>query len=81
MDSNGAGDAFASAFLLGWLNGEDPLRCARYGSIAGAHACTVPSTRTGAITRAELLARATKMEPAHIVPTPAEGAEPAADLA
>ncbi len=58
VDSNGAGDAFASAFVLGRLNGEDPHRCALYGAVAGAYACTVPSTRTDAIGRAELLARA-----------------------
>ncbi|WP_416482892.1 adenosine kinase [Streptomyces sp. CL12] len=57
VDSNGAGDAFAAAFLLGWLDGLDPLRCARYGAIAGAHACTVPSTRADAISRDQLLAR------------------------
>lgn len=57
VDSNGAGDAFAAGFLLGWLAGEDPLRCARYGAVAGAHACTVPSTRTDSISRDELLAR------------------------
>ncbi|MGW4887755.1 adenosine kinase [Streptomyces murinus] len=57
VDSNGAGDAFAAAFLLGWLDGLDPLRCARYGAIAGAHACTVPSTRADAISQDQLLAR------------------------
>ncbi|MGW0598657.1 adenosine kinase [Streptomyces sp. NPDC002776] len=57
VDSNGAGDAFAAGFLLGWLNGEDPVRCARYGAVAGAYACTVPATRADAIGRAELLAR------------------------
>ncbi|MEU3534711.1 adenosine kinase [Streptomyces murinus] len=57
VDSNGAGDAFAAAFLLGWLDGLDPLHCARYGAIAGAHACTVPSTRADAISRDQLLAR------------------------
>ncbi|MGW6405046.1 adenosine kinase [Streptomyces sp. NPDC055134] len=62
VDSNGAGDAFASAFLLGWLDGEDPLRCARYGAVAGAHACAIPSTRTDAISRAELLARVAELE-------------------
>ncbi|MFE7076433.1 adenosine kinase [Streptomyces sp. NPDC057620] len=79
VDSNGAGDAFAAAFLLGWLNGEDPRRCARYGAIAGAHACTVPSTRTDVITRAELLARATEPELISVAPPVAEGAEPAED--
>ncbi|MHB9857790.1 PfkB family carbohydrate kinase [Streptomyces sp. YIM S03343] len=58
VDSNGAGDAFAAAFLQGWLNGEPPARCALYGAVAGAHACTVPATETEAIGRAELLARA-----------------------
>lgn len=58
IDSNGAGDAFAAAFLYGWLNREPPHRCARYGAVAGAHACTVPSTETTPITRAELLTRA-----------------------
>jgi sugar/nucleoside kinase (ribokinase family) len=58
VDSNGAGDAFASAFLYGWLNREAPQRCALYGAVAGAHACSVPSTETAAIHREELLARA-----------------------
>lgn len=58
LDSNGAGDAFAAAFLYGWLNRETPQRAALYGAIAGAHACTVPSTETAPITRGELLARA-----------------------
>ncbi|MEV7186875.1 adenosine kinase [Kitasatospora sp. NPDC093102] len=57
VDTNGAGDAFASGFLLGWLAGEDVRRCALYGVVAGAHACTVPSTRADAIGRDELLAR------------------------
>jgi len=62
VDSNGAGDAFAAAFLLGRLEGADPLRCARYGAVAGAYACTVPSTRAAAIGRDELLARVAELE-------------------
>lgn len=61
VDSNGAGDAFASAFLHGWLNRASPRRCAAYGAVAGAHACTVPSTETRAMSRAELLARVADM--------------------
>ncbi|MDQ0765752.1 adenosine kinase [Streptomyces canus] len=57
IDSNGVGDAFAAAFLFGRLTGEPPHRCALYGAVAGAHACTVPSTETDAITRDALLAR------------------------
>jgi sugar/nucleoside kinase (ribokinase family) len=64
VDSNGAGDAFASGFLLGWLDGEDPRRCALYGAVAGAYACTVPSTRTDAISRRELLARVAQLDSA-----------------
>ncbi|MFI6560632.1 PfkB family carbohydrate kinase [Streptomyces sp. NPDC050534] len=56
LDSNGAGDAFAAAFLYGWLNRETPRRSAVYGTVAGAHACTVPSTETESIGRDDLLA-------------------------
>ncbi|NUR02245.1 MAG: adenosine kinase [Streptomyces sp.] len=63
VDSNGAGDAFAAAFLHGWLNRETPQRCALYGTIAGAHACTIPSTETAAIGLDALLALVAEREP------------------
>ncbi|MFI6406781.1 PfkB family carbohydrate kinase [Streptomyces sp. NPDC050548] len=63
IDSNGAGDAFAAAFLYGWLNRETPQRAALYGTIAGAHACTIPSTEAEAITRGDLLTRAGTARP------------------
>ena len=63
VDSNGAGDAFASGFLFGWLAGEPPLRCGLYGAIAGAFACTVPATGTDAISRDALLERAVELGP------------------
>ncbi|MBZ9638930.1 PfkB family carbohydrate kinase [Streptomyces sp. PSKA30] len=62
VDSNGAGDAFAAAFLFGRLSGEPPRRCALYGAVAGAHACTVPSTQTDVIGREELLKRVAEAE-------------------
>ncbi|MFE2015211.1 adenosine kinase [Streptomyces sp. NPDC059491] len=58
VDSNGAGDAFASGFLFGRLTGRPLERCALYGSIAGAFACTVPATGSEAIDRAALLREA-----------------------
>jgi sugar/nucleoside kinase (ribokinase family) len=57
VDSNGAGDAFVSGFLFGYLTGEPVRRCLRYGAVAGAHACTVPSTRIDPISRDALLTR------------------------
>ncbi|MEU4927446.1 PfkB family carbohydrate kinase [Streptomyces yokosukanensis] len=63
VDSNGAGDAFAAAFLYGRLSGETPETCARYGAIAGAHACTVPASRAESIGRDELLERAAGPRP------------------
>ncbi|MET9954318.1 adenosine kinase [Streptomyces sp. NPDC006339] len=56
VDSNGAGDAFAAGFLYAWLAGADASTCARHGVVAGAYACTVPSTRTEAIGRDALAA-------------------------
>ncbi|WP_406390293.1 adenosine kinase [Streptomyces sp. NBC_00887] len=64
VDSNGAGDAFAAGYLLGHLTGEPPRRCALYGAVAGAHACTVPATRADPIGRDELLARVAACEAA-----------------
>ncbi|MFF5455394.1 adenosine kinase [Streptomyces sp. NPDC012950] len=54
VDSNGAGDAYASGFLFARLAGEDPRRCALHGAVAGAYACTVPATGSDAIDRAAL---------------------------
>ncbi|MGW0970054.1 adenosine kinase [Streptomyces sp. NPDC002516] len=55
VDSNGAGDSFAAGFLYGRLTGQPLARCALFGAIAGAYACTVPATRADAVSRAELL--------------------------
>jgi sugar/nucleoside kinase (ribokinase family) len=63
VDSNGAGDAFAAGYLFGRLAGEPPRRCGLYGAVAGAYACTVPATRTDAVSRDELLARVAELEP------------------
>ncbi|MFF3418252.1 adenosine kinase [Streptomyces sp. NPDC002698] len=62
VDSNGAGDSFAAGFLYGRLAGEPLGRCALYGALAGAYACTVPATRADAISRAELLDQAAEFD-------------------
>lgn len=54
VDSNGAGDAFAAGYLTGWLAGEAPDRCGGYGAVAGAYACTVPSTAIDPISLTQL---------------------------
>jgi len=58
VDSNGAGDAFAAGYLTGWLAGQDADHCGRLGAVAGAHACTVPSTAVDPISRDRLMALA-----------------------
>ncbi|MGP4003796.1 carbohydrate kinase family protein [Streptomyces sp. 8N706] len=49
VDSNGAGDAFASGFLYGRLAGRDLEECVRLGAVAGAYACTAEGTHTALI--------------------------------
>ncbi|MEO3754344.1 adenosine kinase [Streptomyces sp. B6B3] len=62
VDTNGAGDAFVSGYLYGWLTGEPAHRCARYAAIAAAYACTLPSSTADAIGREKLLARARELD-------------------
>jgi len=57
VDSNGAGDAFVSGYLFGFLAGEPASTSARYGAVAGAHACTVPATAVDPIDLRTLSAR------------------------
>lgn len=57
VDSNGAGDAFVSGYLFGFLSGESALTAAHYGAVAGAHACTVPATAVDPIDLELLLSR------------------------
>ncbi|AEV82689.1 PfkB domain-containing protein [Actinoplanes sp. SE50] len=40
VDTNGAGDAFAAAFLTAWAAGKSDGDCLTGGTIAGAYACT-----------------------------------------
>jgi sugar/nucleoside kinase (ribokinase family) len=54
VDSNGAGDAYVSAFLRTWLSGGDARAAATAGAVAGAWACGSAGTHTGLISAAEL---------------------------
>jgi sugar/nucleoside kinase (ribokinase family) len=49
VDSNGAGDAYVSAFLATWLDGASWQDAARAGSVAGAWACGSHGTHTDLI--------------------------------
>ncbi|PWK49797.1 carbohydrate kinase family protein [Actinoplanes xinjiangensis] len=57
VDTNGAGDAFAAAFLSAWLSGADDDACLDRAVIAGAFACTAPVGAAAFIDRATLAAR------------------------
>lgn len=54
VDSNGAGDAYVSAFLHRWLGGGDARAAARAGAVAGAWACGTAGTHSSLIDEGEL---------------------------
>lgn len=49
VDSNGAGDAFVSAFLASWLEGRPAAASMLAGAVAGAYTCTSAGTHTDLI--------------------------------
>jgi sugar/nucleoside kinase (ribokinase family) len=54
VDSNGAGDAFASSFLHAWFEGLPLDECMRTGAIGGAFACAWHGTAERSLTPDEL---------------------------
>jgi ribokinase len=54
VDTTGAGDAFAGAFLSVWLNTRDAITAARYGNAAGAFAVSLEGTQNSVPTAALL---------------------------
>ena len=54
VDSNGAGDAFSSAFLHAWCAGQPTDACMRAGAVSGAFACAFHGTAERSLTQAEL---------------------------
>ena len=55
VDSTGAGDSFAGAFLHFLNKGYDYMKCLEFASANGAYACTKEGGNAGAITEEELL--------------------------
>ena len=54
VDSNGAGDAFAAAFLAGYAEERSVMECMQMGAIAGEYACGLDGTAEGFLTREQL---------------------------
>jgi sugar/nucleoside kinase (ribokinase family) len=44
VDSNGAGDAYSTAFMSRWLDGRPVAECALAGAVSGAYACGAVGT-------------------------------------
>jgi acarbose 7IV-phosphotransferase len=63
VDSNGAGDAFSTAFLSRWLAGENLDECALAGAVSGAFACGSPGTHEEFIGLADLTAACARARP------------------
>jgi len=53
VDPTGAGDAFRSGFLAGWMEGRELAVCGRMGSVAAAYAVERYGTQTHAYSRAD----------------------------
>ncbi|MFE1359474.1 carbohydrate kinase family protein [Streptomyces carpaticus] len=62
VDSNGAGDAFVTAFLATLFAGGDLDRCALAGTVSGAFACTQVGTHERQLTAAELDAELARLD-------------------
>jgi sugar/nucleoside kinase (ribokinase family) len=54
VDSNGAGDAFSTAFMTSWFAGRPLDECMHAGAVSGAFACGAHGTHEEQITQAEL---------------------------
>jgi sugar/nucleoside kinase (ribokinase family) len=57
VDSNGAGDAYSTAFMSRYLAGRPIEECALAGAVSGAYACGAPGTHEDLISGAALDAR------------------------
>lgn len=73
VDSNGAGDAFLTAFLHARFAGQDLSACVLAGSVSGAYACGSPGTHEELIGAAKLAAAVAR---ASFAPDGRAGARP-----
>jgi ribokinase len=64
VDTTAAGDAFVGAFAAAMERGDDLPEALRYGSVAGALACTVAGAQPGLPLRAAIEASLGNLEPA-----------------
>ena len=60
VDSNGAGDAFSTAFMSRWLTGGSVEECMLAGAVSGAFACGALGTHEEIITASQLNAAAAR---------------------
>ncbi|MEU7867679.1 carbohydrate kinase family protein [Dactylosporangium sp. NPDC049140] len=63
VDSNGAGDAFSTAFMSRWLHGRPLPECALAGAVSGAFACGAEGTHQELIAEADLAAAMARAAP------------------
>ena len=61
IDSNGAGDAYVSGFLMTWLAGSGARSAALAGTVAGAWACGTEGTHTSFVGPGELGAQLARL--------------------
>lgn len=62
VDSNGAGDAFSTAFMSRWLTGRPVEECVLAGAVSGAFACGAHGTHEEQISAVELEAAMTRAQ-------------------
>jgi sugar/nucleoside kinase (ribokinase family) len=61
IDSNGAGDAFSTAFMSRWFTGRPVDECVLAGSVSGAFACGAAGTHEELITEEQLEAAISRL--------------------
>jgi len=61
IDSNGAGDAFSTAFMSRWFTGRPVDECVLAGSVSGAFACGAAGTHEELIAEDQLEAAISRL--------------------